>query len=63
MRYKLIRASFLPDGDKAIILRVVKALICVSAGVVPSIPPVLYEEGGALECEGVHAHLSVHKQL
>ena len=45
----LIGASLLPDGDKAIILRVVKTLVCVSAGVVPPIPSVLYEKGGALK--------------
>ena len=57
------RATCIPYRDEASIVWVVKALVCVLAGVVPSIPPVLYKEGGALKLESVHTHLSVHKQL
>ena len=57
------RTTGIPDRDESLIVGVVKALVCVLAGVVSSIPPVLYKEGGALKLESVHTHLSVHRQL
>ena len=53
----------LPERHELLVVRVVEALVGVLAGVVPPVPPVLYEEGGALKLESVHTHLSVHIQL
>ena len=52
-----------PEGDEVLVVWVVEALVGVLAGIVPPVPPVLYEEGGALKLQGVHTHLSVHIQL
>ena len=35
----------------------------VLAGLVPAVPPVLYQEGRALELQRVHTHLTVYEQL
>ena len=39
----------LPERHELLVVRVVEALVGVLAGVVPPVPPVLYEEGGALK--------------
>ena len=35
----------------------------VPAGLIPAVPPVLHQEGRALELQRVHTHLTVYEQL
>ena len=55
--------GFGPNRDEGVIVGVVVAGEGVPAGLVPAVPPVLNQEGCALELQRVHTHLTVYEQL
>ena len=52
-----------PNCDEGVVVGVVVAGEGVPAGLVPPVPPVLHQEGRALELQRVHTHLTVYEQL